>query len=91
MQDDYEGNFTTRRVLIYTLDLLQKLIFLDQLSSATKDIIKKVLHQLYCWRYYNILQEKLFILQNQELSKITLVLVLTNINKDITTEDVLLL
>jgi len=41
MQDDYEGNFTTRRVLIYTLRFTVKTYLFGPVSSATKDIIKK--------------------------------------------------
>jgi hypothetical protein len=41
MQDDYEGDFTTRRVLIYTLRFTAKTYIFGPVSSATKDIIKK--------------------------------------------------
>jgi hypothetical protein len=41
MQDDYEGDFTTRRVLIYTLRFTVKTYIFGPVSSATKDIIKK--------------------------------------------------
>jgi hypothetical protein len=41
MQDDYEGDFTTRRVLIYTLRFTAKTYIFGPISSATKDIIKK--------------------------------------------------
>jgi len=41
MQDDYEGDFTTRRVLIYTLRFSVKTYLFGPASSATKDIIKK--------------------------------------------------
>jgi hypothetical protein len=41
MQDDYEGDFTTRRVLIYTLRFSVKTYLFGPVSSATKDIIKK--------------------------------------------------
>jgi hypothetical protein len=42
MQDDYEGDFTTRRVLIYTLRFTAKTYLFGPVSSASKDIIKKV-------------------------------------------------
>jgi len=42
MQDDYEGDFTTRRVLIYTLRFTAKTYLFGPVSSATKDTIKKV-------------------------------------------------
>jgi hypothetical protein len=41
MQDDYEGDFTTRRVLIYTLRFTAKTYLFGPVISATKDIIKK--------------------------------------------------
>ena len=40
MQDDYEGDFTTRRVLLYTLRFTAKTYLFGPVSSATKDIIK---------------------------------------------------
>jgi hypothetical protein len=43
MSDDYEGDFTTRRALIYTIRFTAKTyLFGPVSSSATKDIIKKV-------------------------------------------------
>lgn len=41
MQDDYEGDFSARRVLIYTLRFTAKTYLFGPVSSATKDIIKK--------------------------------------------------
>ena len=40
MQDDYEGDFTTRRVLLYTLRFTAKTYLFGPVSSATKDSIK---------------------------------------------------
>jgi hypothetical protein len=43
MQDDYEGNFTTRRALIYTLRFTAKTYLFGPVSSSVStDIIKKV-------------------------------------------------
>ena len=42
MNDDYEGDFSTRRALIYTLRFTAKTYLFGPVSSATKDIIKKV-------------------------------------------------
>jgi hypothetical protein len=42
MQDDYEGDFSTRRVILYTLRFTAKTYLFGPVSSATKDIIKKV-------------------------------------------------
>jgi hypothetical protein len=41
MQDDYEGDFTSRRVLIYTLRFTVKTYIFGPVSSVTKDVIKK--------------------------------------------------
>jgi hypothetical protein len=43
MEDDYEGDFTTRRALIYTFKFIAKIYLFGPVSSgADKDIIKKV-------------------------------------------------
>ena len=42
MQDDYEGDFTQRRVLLYTLRFTAKTYLFGPVSTATKDIIKKM-------------------------------------------------
>jgi hypothetical protein len=41
MQDDYEGDFTSRRALIYTLRFTAKIYLFGPISSATDNIIKK--------------------------------------------------
>jgi hypothetical protein len=41
MQDDYEGDFSTRRVLYYTLRFTAKTYLFGPTSTATKDIIKR--------------------------------------------------
>ena len=41
MQDDYEGDFESRRVLLYTLRFTAKTYLFGPVSSATKDIIRK--------------------------------------------------
>ena len=41
MQDDYEGDFEKRRVLLYTLRFTAKTYLFGPVSDATKDIIKK--------------------------------------------------
>jgi len=40
MQDDYEGDFMTRRVLLYTLRFTAKTFLFGPVTTATKDIIK---------------------------------------------------
>lgn len=42
MNDDYEGDFSTRRSLIYTLRFTAKIYLFGPISSASQDIIKKV-------------------------------------------------
>ncbi len=41
MDDQYEGNFTSRRVLLYTLRFSAKTYLFGPVSTATSDIIKK--------------------------------------------------
>jgi hypothetical protein len=41
MQDEYEGDFTTRRVLIYTLRFTVKTYLFGPITTATSNIIKK--------------------------------------------------
>ena len=41
MQDDYEGDFSSRRVLLYTLRFTAKTYLFGPVSSASRDIIKK--------------------------------------------------
>jgi len=41
MDDQYEGNFTTRRVLLYTLRFSAKTYLFGPVSTATSDIIRK--------------------------------------------------
>jgi hypothetical protein len=42
MQDDYDGDYSTRRALIYTLKFTAKIYLFGPVSSGAKDIIKKV-------------------------------------------------
>jgi len=42
MEDDYEGNFDTRRALVYTLQFTAKTYLFGPISDVTGDIIKKV-------------------------------------------------
>ena len=41
MQDDYDGDFTSRRVLLYTLRFTAKTYLFGPVTSASKDIVKK--------------------------------------------------
>jgi hypothetical protein len=42
MDDDYEGNFDTRRALVYTLNFTAKAYLFGPISDVTGDIIRKV-------------------------------------------------
>jgi hypothetical protein len=42
MQDDYEGNFDTRRALIYTLRFAAKTYLFGPVADVSKDVISKV-------------------------------------------------
>ena len=42
MQDDYEGDYTSRRVLLYTMRFTAKTYLFGPITSATKDIVKSV-------------------------------------------------
>ena len=42
MQDDYEGDFESRRVLLYTIRFTAKTYMFGPVSSATDDIVKRV-------------------------------------------------
>ena len=42
MQDDYEGDYTSRRVLLYTMRFTAKTYLFGPISSASKDIVKSV-------------------------------------------------
>ena len=42
MEDDYEGNFDTRRALVYTLRFTAKTYLYGPITNVTGDVIKKV-------------------------------------------------
>jgi len=42
MEDDYEGNFDTRRALVYTLRFVAKTNLYGPISDVSSDVIKKV-------------------------------------------------
>ena len=41
-QDDYEGDFSTRRALIYTLSFTAKTFFFNHIAQTPEGLIKKV-------------------------------------------------
>ena len=90
MQDDYEGNFTTRRALIYTLRFTAKTYLFGPVSTASKDVVKKVtLNYLTGASTDNTTREVIFSTEPRAIKNYTGI-VLTNLTKDITTTDTLL-
>ena len=90
MQDDYEGNFTTRRVLLYTLRFTAKTYLFGPMSTATKDIVKQVsISYLTGESRDNATREVVYSSQPRAIKNYTGI-VLTNLSKDITTTDTLI-
>jgi hypothetical protein len=90
MQDDYEGNFTTRRVLIYTLRFTVKTYLFGPVSSATKDIIKKTTIGYIAGDYTNTpTREIVYSAEPRAIKNYTGTIIAT-LTKDITTEDILI-
>lgn len=90
MQDDYEGDFTTRRVLLYTLRFTAKTYLFGPISSATKDIVKKTtISYITSTNTSTPTREVVYSAEPRAIKNYTGT-VLTNITKDITTEDILI-
>jgi hypothetical protein len=88
MQDDYEGDFTTRRALIYTLRFTAKTYLFGPVSSgATNDIIKKVSLNIISGDSQSISRDLTYTTTPVATQSYT-DNVVTNISNDITTEDV---
>jgi hypothetical protein len=90
MQDDYEGDFTTRRVLIYTLRFTAKTYLFGPVSSATKDIIKKATVSYIAGDPTSTpTREIVYSVEPRAIQNYTGI-VITNISKDITTDTTLI-
>jgi hypothetical protein len=90
MQDDYEGNFTTRRVLLYTLRFTAKTYLFGPVSSATKDVIKQVsISYLTGVSRDNVSREVVYSAEPRAIKNYTGI-ILTNLSKDISTTDLLI-
>ena len=90
MQDDYEGNFTTRRVLLYTLRFTAKTYLFGPVSSATRDIIKKAtIGYITGGTTDSPTREVVYSAEPRAIKNYTGI-VITNLSKDITTEDTLI-
>jgi hypothetical protein len=90
MQDDYEGDFTTRRVLLYTLRFTAKTYLFGPVSSATKDIVKKTTISYITGTNTSSPTREVVYTTEPRATKNYTGTVLTNISKDITTEDILI-
>jgi hypothetical protein len=89
MQDDYEGNFTTRRVLIYTLRFTAKTYLFGPVSSATKDIIKKTSIGYIAGDTTNSPSREIVYSAEPRAIKNYTGTIITNLSKDISIEDTL--
>jgi hypothetical protein len=90
MQDDYEGDFTTRRVLIYTLRFTAKTYLFGPVSSASKDIIKKASVGFIAGDVTTTpTREVVYSAEPRAIRNYTGI-ILTNISNDITTSDQLI-
>ena len=90
MQDDYEGNFTTRRVLIYTLRFTAKTYLFGPVSSASRDIIKKTTVGYIAGDTTNTpTREIVYSAEPRAIQNYTGIVV-TNLTKDIEVGDILI-
>ena len=87
MQDDYEGDFTTRRALIYTLRFTAKTYLFGPVSTATKDIIKKSTISLIAGDQSPLSARSMVYSVEPRAIRNYTGNVLTNLASDITTED----
>lgn len=90
MVDDYEGNFTTRRVLIYTLRFSAKTYLFGPISTATKDIIKKSTISLSSGEPSPSTTREITYSATPRAIKNYTGIVVTNITKDISSSDILI-
>jgi hypothetical protein len=89
-QDDYEGNFTTRRVLIYTLRFTAKTYLFGPIQTATKDIVKKATISYITGDSTSTPTREVVYSSEIRAIKNYTGIVLTNLTKDITAEDILI-
>jgi hypothetical protein len=90
MQDDYEGDFTTRRVLIYTLRFTVKTYLYGPIPTATKDIIKKTTISYIAGDTTNTPAREIVYSAEPRAIKNYTGIVLANLTGDIGTEDTLI-
>ena len=90
MQDDYEGNFTTRRVLIYTLRFSAKTYLFGPVHSASKDVIKRMSISYIAGETNSTPSREIVYSASPRAIKNYTGIVVTNISKDIAIEDILI-
>jgi hypothetical protein len=87
MQDDYEGDYTTRRALIYTLRFTAKTYLFGPVSSVTKDIIKKSTISLIAGDQSPLSARSMVYSAEPRAIKNYTGIVLTNLAKDVLEDD----
>jgi hypothetical protein len=90
MMDDYEGDFTTRRTLVYTLRFTAKTYLFGPVSTATKDIIKKSTVSISSGEpSSSTTREVVYSSEPRAIQNYTGIVV-TNLSKDITISDTII-
>lgn len=90
MQDDYEGDFTNRRSLIYTLRFTAKVYLFGPVSTVTRDVIKKASIGYVAGGSTSAPSRDVVYSVEKRAIKNYTGIVITNISSDITTEDSLI-
>jgi hypothetical protein len=90
MMDDYEGDFTTRRTLVYTLRFRAKTYLFGPISTATKDIIKKSTVSISAGEpAASTSREVVYSVEPRAIQNYTEIII-TNLSKDITISDTMI-
>ena len=90
MQDDYEGDFSTRRVLLYTLRFTAKTYLFGPVSSVSKDIIKTAkINYLTGTDTNNTTREVVYTATPRAIKNYTGT-ILTTVAKDFSTSEILI-
>ena len=87
MQDDYEGDFTQRRVLLYTLRFTAKTYLFGPVSTATKDIIRKATVTYLAGNSDSVERDLRYSVQPRAVKSYTGT-VITNLAADVGTSDI---
>ena len=87
MQDDYEGDFTQRRVLLYTYRFTAKTYLFGPVSTATKDIIRKATVTYLAGGSDSVERDLRYSVQPRAVKSYTGT-VITNLAADVGTSDV---